>query len=253
MLNSSVLRKAFASCLLVAISSVSSMFALAAETQPATAITAALSVTGDVTIDGRTALSNSTVVSGSTITTGEKTNSIATIELGKLGRVELLSQSSAVLKFDNNGIYATLLIGKVRVMNAAGVTTTVATKEGIVAGDTAQSNTFIVETECGRTAVNTTNGSAVLRAEGQEARQVAAGSESVAGNLQQTGCRPCVRPFPDAPFPSIGAFGIPVIIAGAAAAALAVLSGRNGVETGGAGSEGIGTGGAGFVVVSPNR
>lgn len=228
------------------------MFALATETQPAT-VAASISVTGDVTVDGRAALSNGTVTSGSTITTGEKTDSIATINLSKLGRVELLSQSSLVLKFDNNGIYATLLVGKARIMNAAGVTTTVATKEGIVAGDTTQANTFIVETECGRTAVNTTTGSAVLRVEGQEARQIAAGTETVAGNLQQTGCRPCVRPFPDAPFPSIGALGLPVVLVGAAAAALAVLAGRNGIETGSANSSGIGTGGAGFVVVSPNR
>lgn len=209
MLIRNFIRKSLASCLLLAVTSVSSMVALAADTQQEA--TASITVTGNVTVNDRPAISNSTIVSGSTITTGESTNSIATVDLGKLGRVELLSQSSLVLKFDNSGIYATVLVGKVRVMNMQGVTTTVTTKEGITVGDSAQANTFSVESECGRTMVNAEVGNATLRAEGQD-RQVAAGSEVVAGSLSQTGCRPCLRPDPNKPFPTIGAGFLPVLL-----------------------------------------
>jgi hypothetical protein len=163
--------------------------------------------------------------------------------MGKLGRVELLSQSSLVLKFDGNGIYGTLLVGKVRVMNMSGVTTTVATKEGIVIGDAQQANTFTVETECGRTSVNSAVGSAILRGEGQD-RQVAAGAEVVAGNLQQSGCRPCLRPDLNATFPSIGFLPVllPILIGVGVGTALIVKNTDNNVETGGGG-----------IVVSPRR
>jgi hypothetical protein len=241
MLNRNFIRKMFASVLLVAVSSVSSMIAMAADAQQEA--TASISVTGNVTVNDRPAISNSTLVSGSTITTGESANSIATVDLGKLGRVELLSQSSLVLKFDNNGIYATILVGKVRVMNMQGVTTTVTTKEGIVIGDTSQANTFSVESECGRTMVNSEVGTATLRAEGQD-RQVAAGNEAVAGSLSQTGCRPCLRPNPNAPFPVAGGFLpflIPILI-GTGIAAVFLANRGNDVEIGGGG-----------IIVSTNR
>lgn len=235
MLLRNIIRKTVASCLLLAVSGMTSMFALAADTQPEA--TASITVTGNVTVNDRPAISNSTIVSGSTITTGESTNSIATVDLGKLGRVELLSQSSLVLKFDGNGIYATILVGKVRVMNMQGVTTTVAAKEGIVVGDTAQANTFTVESECGRTMVNTEVGNATLRAEGQD-RQVAAGNEAVAGNLSQTGCRPCLRPDPNKPFPAIGAGFLPIllpIVIGTGVAAVILGNRSADVEVGGGG------------------
>lgn len=245
MINRNLLRKALASCLLAAVWSVSSMVTLAAVDGGQVSGGASITVSGTVTINDRAAISNSTLVSGSTVTTGESADSVATVEMGKLGRVELLSQSSLVLKFDENGIYGTLLVGKVRVMNASGVTTTVATKEGIVIGDTKQANTFTVETECGRTAVNSTVGLATLRAEGQD-RQIAAGTEAVAGNLQQSGCRPCLRPDPNQPFPSLGGGFLPVLlpilVGVGVGTALLVQNQGTSVETGGGG-----------IVVSLNR
>lgn len=242
MLNKNYIRKALASCLLVAVTSVSSLVAMAADSlQEATA---SISVKGNVMVNDRAAISNSTIISGSTITTGENTDSSATVDLGKLGRVELFSQSSLVLKFDANGIYATLLVGKVRVANMTGVATTVTTKEGMAIGDTRMANTFVVETECGRSAVNTEIGVATLRAEGQD-KQVAAGTEAVAGSLSQAGCRPCTRPDPNATFPTAKFFPffLPILLgAGVGAVVLASKSGSNEV--------GVGSGG---IIVSTNR
>ncbi|MEP6925651.1 MAG: hypothetical protein ABI954_14390 [Pyrinomonadaceae bacterium] len=242
MFNRNLLRKTLASCSLVAVWCVSSMVALAA-VDGGQVSSASITVSGTVTINDRAAISNSTLVSGSTVTTGESADSVATVDMGKLGRVELLSQSSLVLKFDDNGIYGTLLVGKVRVMNMSGVTTTVATKEGIVIGDTRQANTFTVETECGRTAVNLAVGFATLRAEGQD-RQVAAGTEAVAGNLQQAGCRPCLRPDLNSSFPSVGFLPVllPILIGVGVGTALIVKNKGNNVETGGGG-----------IIVSLNR
>lgn len=242
MLNKNLLRKTLASGLLVALWCVSSMVTLAAvEAGPDSS--ASITVSGTVTVNDRAVISNSTLVSGSTITTGESGDSVATVDMGKLGRVELLSQSSVILKFDGNGIYGTLLVGKVRVMNMSGVTTTVTTKEGIVVGDARQANTFTVETECGRTSVNSAVGSATLRAEGQD-RQVAAGTEVVAGSLQQAGCRPCVRPDLNATFPSVGFLPVllPILIGVGVGTALIVKNKSNNVETGGGG-----------IIVSGNR
>ena len=242
MFNKNLIRKTFASSLLVAVWCVSSMVALASVGNDPD-LSASITVSGSVTVNDRAAISNSTVVSGSTITTGESADSVATIDMGKLGRVELLSQSSVVLKFDGTGIYGTLLVGKVRVMNMSGVTTTVATKEGIVIGDAAQANTFTVETECGRTSVNSAVGSATLRAEGQD-RQVAAGTDAVAGSLSQAGCRPCLRPDLNATFPSIGFLPVllPILLGVGVGTVLIVKNRNNNIETGGGG-----------IVVSPSR
>ncbi len=242
MFNKNLIRKTFASGLLAAVWCVSSMVALASVGNGPDS-SASITVSGSVMVNDRAAISNSTVVSGSTITTGESTDSVATIDMGKLGRVELLSQSSVVLKFDGNGIYGTLLVGKVRFMNMSGVTTTVATKEGIVMGDASQANTFTVETECGRTSVNSAVGSATLRAEGQD-RQVAAGTDAVAGSLSQAGCRPCLRPDLNSTFPSVGFLPVllPILIGVGVGTVLIVKNRNNNVETGGGG-----------IVVSPSR
>src|SRR2546421_7176231 len=55
-----------------------------------------LSVVGEVSVNGTSAISGATVFSDSTIATGQ--NSSAVVSLGKLGRVELLPNSSLKLR-----------------------------------------------------------------------------------------------------------------------------------------------------------
>ncbi|MBC7796151.1 MAG: hypothetical protein H7Z37_04670 [Pyrinomonadaceae bacterium] len=217
-----------------------------------------IALTGKVTVDGRDATNNGTIASGSTITTGETPDSVATISLGKLGSVQVLSQSSIVLKFDQAGIYGTLLNGKVRVMNMVGVTTTISAKQGMVIGDATQANTFFVETECGKLNTNTVAGSTTLRAGGSDKTIAAGGAES--NGVAQTGCVPCIRPLPG------GAAELPVLTgAGSvgglgAGALLGILLGVGGaVATGiilgtrGDAGNSVNTSGGGIVVVSPTR
>ncbi len=240
--SKNLFHKTLAACLMLAVWSVSSMVALAA----GQGISGELTATGNVTVNGRAAVSNSTVASNSTIATSDGAS--ATINLGKLGRVELSPNTNFVLKFDESGIYGTLNEGKIRVLSMSGVNANIATREGMAVADATQANTFAVEKECGHTHVDTTAGIVTLRADGQD-KQVAAGTDALAGNLQQTGCRPCLRPIPggSAPAPilglGVGALAALLIGAGAAVAATVFLGNQGGeVNTGG-----------NVIVVSPTR
>ena len=207
-----------------------------------------LTATGSVTVNSRAAVSGSTVASGSTITTGESSSAI--VSLGKIGRVELLANTTLVLKYDETGIYGTLNEGKLRVMSMSGYNANIATRDGMAVADSTQANTFAVEKECGHTHVDTTAGLVTLRADGQD-KQVAAGTDALAGSLQQTGCKPCLRPVPggaaSTPILGLGAgalIGL-LLAAGAAVAAGVILGGQGGgtdVNTGG-----------GVTVISPTR
>src|ERR671920_861872 len=69
-----------------------------------------LSVVGEVSVNGTNAISGATVFSDSTITTGQ--NSSAVVSLGKLGRVELMPNSSLKLTFNEGTVTAMLDAGK---------------------------------------------------------------------------------------------------------------------------------------------
>ena len=212
-------------------------------------ITGEITVTGQVTVNGQTAVSNSTIVSGSTIVTGS--NSSAIVSLGKNGRVEVLPDTSLTLNFTDNSITGVLTAGKVRTSNAAGVAATFSTRNATVIADLAQANTFSVDVgcsddiKCTQTFVETTSGSVTLR-NGTNDQQVAAGTDAVAGNPSQTGCKPCFRPGSAPPVP----------VAGLGAGAIAALLAAAGVAVGAAvflGSENEVTIGGGSTLVSPVR
>ena len=164
--------------LALAILSTYSMVALAAPQQGQTGPSGDLSVVGEVSVNGTSAISGATVFSDSTITTAQ--NSSAVVSLGKLGRVELLPNSSLKLDFTDSGVNAGLDSGRVRLSTPSGVAATVTTKDGSAVADTAQPNTFLVDVECGNTVVSTQAGLVELRS-GSGSKQVAAGSQDTAG------------------------------------------------------------------------
>ncbi len=212
MLGTNCFRKIITSFTAVAVFCVSSMVTLAA----AKDVTGEITVTGQVTVNGQAAVSNSSIVSGSTIVTGSDSSAI--ISLGKSGRIEVLADSNLVLNFSDASITGTLSSGKVRVSNAAGVSSSIATKDTTAIGDSAQANTFAVEVECSHTHVDTTAGLVNMR-EGSSDKQVAAGTSATAGNLSQTGCKPCLRPD-SAPPVRIGGWWLLLAAAGVAGAAV---------------------------------
>lgn len=228
MLGKNWLRKSITFLTTLAVWCVYSMAALAAPQQDAAGV---INVTGQVTVNGQATVSNSTFVSGGTIVTGA--NSTATVSLGKAGRVELLADSNLTLKFSANSIIGILNAGKARVSNAAGVATTFTTKNGMVIADAGQANSFALEVECSHAHVETLSGLVTLR-EGTNDKQVAAGADAVAGNLQQTGCKPCLRPGVVIPVPvaAVGAGTIAaILLAVGGAVAVGILWGTQSSDT----------------------
>jgi hypothetical protein len=225
MLSKNIIHKFTSLSLTVALLCVSSMVALAGTKD----ITGEISVTGQVTVNGQSVVSSSTVVSGSTIATSD--NSTAVISLGKTGRLELLPESNITLKFTDGSITGILSAGKVRVSNAAGVATTITTKDSVAIADAGQADTFVVEVECSHTHVDTMSGLVTLRNGGTD-KQVAAGTDATAGNLSQAGCKPCLRPNPNpGVFPVAGAgYLVPLLIAAGGGVAAAILLGSNGTD-----------------------
>lgn len=241
MLGKNWTRKSLAILTTLAIWSVYTMVAVAAPKD----LTAELSVSGQVTVNGNPTTVNTTIGSDSTIVTGA--NSSAVVSLGKLGRVELQSDSSLQLKFTTTSIVGILSAGKVRVSNAAGVASTVTTKDAAIIGDSAQANTFDVEVECSHTHADTISGSVTMRS-GNADKQIAAGAGSVSGNMEQTGCQPCKRPggnpgaFPVAGL-STGALAA-IVLGALGAAGAAIFWGVKGNDV---------TSGGTTIIVSPNR
>lgn len=239
-----IIRKSITLLTAVAVWSAFSMVAIAAPDAMGE-----ITVNGQVTVNGQSAISNSSIASGSTITTGSGSN--ATINLGKNGRVEVLSDSSVTLRFTETSIAAVLTTGKVRVSNSAGIAATVTTRNSAVIADTGQANTFGVdvgcadEDRCTQTYVETVAGLVTLR-NGSTDKQVAAGTDATFGNPSQTGCKPCLRPGSAVPVATAGfgagAIAAILLAAGGAAVAAILLGGDNETEVGG-----------GAVVLSPSR
>lgn len=213
MLGKQVLRKLTTSFAAVAVLCVYSMVALAAPKD----LTGILTVTGNVTVNGQPAISNSTIISGATVVTGS--NSTALISLGKTGRIEVLEDSNLVLNFSENSIVGILSSGKARVSNAAGVATTITTKNATVIADAGQADSFLVEVECSHTHLDATAGLVTMR-EGSSDKQVAAGTSATAGNLAQTGCKPCLRPDSAPPVRVGGPWWLLLAAAGAVGASI---------------------------------
>src|SRR5438045_4835305 len=117
-------RKSIAFAVAIAVLSVYSMVALAKPAQQKN--TAELSVSGQVSVNGQSAISGATVFSDSVIATAA--NSSAVVSLGKLGRVELLPNTSIKLSFSDANISGSLEAGRVQVSTLAGTSAIVTTK-----------------------------------------------------------------------------------------------------------------------------
>ncbi|MBC8029703.1 MAG: hypothetical protein H7Z16_06295 [Pyrinomonadaceae bacterium] len=169
-------RKPIAACVAVAILSVYSMVVLASPA--AKAPSGQLSVTGQVTVNGENTVSGATVFSDSSITTADKSN--ATVNLSKLGRVELASTSSLKLSFTEKSLMGLLDNGSAHVSTVAGIAVNFTTSDGVVVVDGSQATSFTVSVVKGVTSLTTHSGVAELR-EGGSVKQVAAGESAVAG------------------------------------------------------------------------
>ena len=235
MFGRNIIRKSITLTTIAAVWCVYSMVAFALPVDTAGEIT----VTGQVTVNGMPAVSGSTVLSGAVVSTTK--GSSAVVSLGKAGRVEVLEGTSVTLNFGAAHVIAMLDSGKIRVSSSIGSAATVTTKNATFVGDSAQANTFLVESECSHAHLDTTAGVVTMR-EGSNSKQVAAGTSVTAGNLVQTGCKPCLRPDSTPP-PAIAGAPWLILLAAVAGGVAIWLGTQNGdTKTGG-----------GTVVVSPVR
>jgi ferric-dicitrate binding protein FerR (iron transport regulator) len=137
-----------------------------------------LSVSGQVTVNGQKVISGGTVFSDSTISTAAQSS--ASVNIVKVGRVELSPNSNLRLSFAENSITAMLETGSAQVSTLAGSTVNLTTKDGTVVVDGSQATTFTVSASRGRTSVATLSGVAQFKA-GGSVKQVAAGESAAAG------------------------------------------------------------------------
>jgi ferric-dicitrate binding protein FerR (iron transport regulator) len=169
-------RKPIAACVAVAILSLYSMVVLASPA--AKAPSGELSVSGVVTVNGENALAGGTVFSDSLITTAEKSS--ATVNISKLGRVEMSAKSGLRLSFTEDSITGLLENGSANLSTLAGVAVSITTKDGVVTVDGSQPTSFTVNVVKGTTSLTTHSGVAQLRVDGA-VKQIAAGETATAG------------------------------------------------------------------------
>ena len=234
-------RKPLAFCLAVTVLSVYSMVVLATPGQNGqTGPSGELSVSGQVTVNGQNAISGATVLSDSTVTTAK--GSSAVVSLGKLGRVELMPESTLKLSFTDTGLMGTLSAGRVRVSNMVDTSAVITTSDASAVADNTKANVFTVDVECGNTVVATQTGNVELRA-GNSTRQVAAGQDATAGTAQP-GAR-CTRLKVEGMKGIGGGALAALLLAAGGAIAAALFAGRSN-------NNDLNFGGS-IIVVSPTR
>lgn len=152
---------------------------LSVRAQGQTGPTGELSVVGEVTVNGTSAISGATVFSDSTITTAARSSAV--VSLGKLGRVEILPETTMTLSFTDSSVSVSMLSsGRVRISSAPGITATATTNDGQVLAVGRGRQMFTVDTTCGNTFVSVKVGRVELRA-GSSVKQIAAGNQDTAG------------------------------------------------------------------------
>jgi hypothetical protein len=168
-------RKSIAAFVAIAVLSLYSMVVLAA---PGAKASGELSLNGEVSVNGQIAVSGGTLFSDSTIVTSEKSN--ASVNISKLGRVELAPNSNLLISFADNTLNAVLQTGSAQVSTLAGITVNLTTKDGTVVVDGSKATSFTVNASRGRMSVSTSAGVATLRS-GSTVKQIAAGESATAG------------------------------------------------------------------------
>ncbi|MCM3904925.1 MAG: FecR family protein [Pyrinomonadaceae bacterium] len=230
MISKTLSRKTIAAFLSVAVLSVYSMIALASP--EAKVPSGELSIFGQVTVNGQKAISGGTLFSDSVIVTSD--SSSATVNLSKVGRVQLAPNSSLTLSFTDTAITGQLDSGTASVSTLAGISVNLTTKDGSVVVDGTQATSFTVNAKHGNTVVSTLAGLVELRA-GGAVKQIAAGESGTAGT-----------PNPQADDEdnglSGGALAVLLIAAGGAIVAAILATREDDINFGGS-----------VVVISPSR
>ena len=205
-------RKPIAALVAIAVWSIYSMVVLAA---PGAKASAELSVSGHVTVNGEKMFSGGTVFSDSTIVTNDL--STASVNISKLGHLQLGANSSLRLSFADNTLVALLENGTANVSTLAGVTVNLTTKDGTVVVDGSEATSFVVNATPTGTSVTTQAGIAELRS-GSSVKQIAAGTSATAGTPMMQDC-----PRGDCPDTGMSGGALAALLLGIGGAVAAVI------------------------------
>lgn len=204
-------RKFIAGCVAVAVLSVYSMVVLASP--GARVASGEMSIVGDVAVNGQKVISGGTFFSDGMIATAHESS--ATVNISRLGRVELAPNSSLRLSFTDNSIMGLLEAGSAQVATLAGVSVNLTTKDSSIVVDGSEATSFGVTVEKNGTALATQAGRAELRS-GGAVKLVAAGESATAG-MPQT-------PPPSDDGLSGGRLAVLLLAAGGAIAAIIIAA-----------------------------
>lgn len=149
-----------------------------------------LSVRGSVTLNGVNAGNGATVFDGGQIKTGNQGTAI--INLGKMGQVELASDSELILKFDGATIGGNLRSGRATVSAPAGIAVNILTADGVAVSEGKDATVLTVDVACGNTRVNSSRSDAKVTA-GNRVEVVAAGQEVAVGAQDSGSPQRCPR------------------------------------------------------------
>lgn len=136
-------------CLLSGIGQIGLPVVSAANPKNENQIVGQISLTGSVTINDKKAISGTTVFNNARLNVACAAGNRATVNLGRLGRIELTPGSQMVLKFSDGLISGDLVMGKIVVNSSPGVKVAINTPEGVSASDGKESSVLAVSTQRG--------------------------------------------------------------------------------------------------------
>ena len=177
-----VIRKALSVTLMVAVGSFYSLVTGTVFAQATPKLAGFLSARGAVSLNGIGAGSGATVFSGNQIKTGS--NGSAIISLGKLGQVDLGSDSELVLNLEAGTIGGYLRTGRATISAPVGTIVNVTTTDGVAVADGKQASVLTVDVTNGNTRVASARSEAKVTM-GDKVEVVAAGQEVSVGIPQQ--------------------------------------------------------------------
>ncbi len=174
-------KKALTVIMMMTVGSFSSLLTNAAMAQVAPKLAGDISVRGSVMLNGVNASNGATVFADGRVRTGS--NSGATINLGKLGQVELDADSELVLRLEQNLIGGSLRAGRATVTAPKGIAINVLTADGIATAEGKDASVLTVDISCGNIRVMSVRNEAKVTA-GSRVEIVSAGKEVSIGTPQ---------------------------------------------------------------------
>jgi hypothetical protein len=175
--------------------------------QTGSRVSGELTISGLVMINGTAAISGATIFSDSSIKTSP--SGAATLDIARVGRIELGPESEMLIRFSSGMVGGNLVSGRVVASTPAGVTVSIATREGTAVVDGKQASVLTVDVSCGNTRVLSARGAASVST-GNKVQAVAAGHEVAVGQAATVTCK---RIATDHALPKWVWFAIPAILA----------------------------------------